>query len=83
MQFRKKLEEVESQREAEKEWWEKRRATIQSEFMKELDGDDSKTASTTTPASKPGSDDDAVLVKANGVAENEKPTGGKKKKGKK
>jgi len=93
LQFKKKLEEVESHKESEKEWWEKRRASIQSDFMKELDGEESKaTTATTTPGSKPGSrpvsrpgsDDDAVLVKANGAAENEKPAGGKgKKKGKK
>lgn len=80
--FRKKLDDIQSQTPSEKEWWEKRRASIQSEFMKELDGDVSTT--TTTPASKPGSDEDAVIVQANGTAEKEKPSGGKgKKKGKK
>ncbi|RQM06926.1 hypothetical protein DH86_00000078 [Scytalidium sp. 3C] len=35
--FRKRLDEIQSQTESEKEWWEKRRASIQAEFMKELD----------------------------------------------
>ncbi|KAG5954898.1 hypothetical protein E4U32_003275 [Claviceps aff. humidiphila group G2b] len=35
--FRARLDEIESQREAEKEWWDKRRDQISSEFMKELD----------------------------------------------
>ncbi|TVY17952.1 Translocation protein sec66 [Lachnellula arida] len=47
--LRKKLEDIQSQAPAEKEWWERRRASIQSEFMKELEA----------PG---GSDDDAVLV---------------------
>ncbi|TVY49308.1 Translocation protein [Lachnellula occidentalis] len=49
--LRKKLEDIQSQAPAEKEWWERRRASIKSEFMKELD----------TPG-KGGSDEDAVLV---------------------
>ena len=35
--FRKRLEEIQAQTDSEKEWWEKRRASIQTEFMKELD----------------------------------------------
>jgi len=49
--LRKKLEDIQSQAPAEKEWWERRRASIQSEFMKELDA-----------PGKGGSDEDAVLV---------------------
>ena len=37
--FKKTLKEIETKAPAEKEWWEKRRASIQSEFMKELDED--------------------------------------------
>lgn len=53
--LRKKLEDIQAQAPAEKEWWEKRRASIQSEFMKELD------APATAPG-KSGSDEDTVLV---------------------
>lgn len=41
--FRNKIDEIQAQTVSEKEWWEKRRASIQTEFMKELD---------TTPATK-------------------------------
>lgn len=59
--LRKKLEEVQSQAPAEKEWWEKRRASIQSEFMKELE----------MPAEEEG-----VLVDgANGTASSRKKKG--------
>ncbi|KAH6666638.1 Sec62/63 complex, subunit Sec66 [Halenospora varia] len=52
--FTTRLDEIQAQLEPEKEWWEKRRASIQSEFMKELD----------TPASSTG-DEDAVMVESN------------------
>ena len=35
--LRKRLDEIQAQTQAEKEWWEKRRESIQGEFMKELD----------------------------------------------
>ncbi|KAG9240827.1 Sec62/63 complex, subunit Sec66 [Calycina marina] len=35
--FRKSLNEIQAKAPAEKEWWEKRRAFIQTEFMKELE----------------------------------------------
>jgi translocation protein SEC66 len=35
--LRKRLDEIQAQTEAEKAWWEKRRESIQGEFMKELD----------------------------------------------
>lgn len=35
--FRARLDEIQAQTETEKVWWEKRRASIQTEFMKELD----------------------------------------------
>ncbi|KAJ6445688.1 translocation protein (SeC66) [Purpureocillium lavendulum] len=52
--LRQRLDEIQSQTDAEKQWWEKRRGQIQSEFMKELD--ESEKGSTK------GSEDDAVLV---------------------
>lgn len=74
--FRQKLEEIQSQTESEKAWWEKRRASIQEEFMKELDSESAATAKT----SKAGSDEDAVMVEGGGPA----ATGSmRKKKGKK
>ena len=60
MHFQKRLDEIESKTKAEKQWWEKRKATIQSDFMKELDADAS--ASSKAPATKTGSDEDSVLV---------------------
>ncbi|KAI0851389.1 Sec62/63 complex, subunit Sec66 [Daldinia vernicosa] len=69
--LRKRLDEIESRAETDKKWWEKRRETIQKEFMKELDEESS------TKGSVKGSDDDAVLVDSGS------PSASKKKKGKK
>jgi translocation protein SEC66 len=52
------LDEIQAQTDSEKAWWEKRRASIQTEFMKEIDTE----ANSTGKASKVVSDDDAVLV---------------------
>ncbi|KAK6954441.1 hypothetical protein Daesc_004408 [Daldinia eschscholtzii] len=70
--LRTRLEEIESRAEADKEWWEKRRETIQKDFMRELEEDSS------TKGSVKGSDDDAVLVDSGSPT-----TPSKKKKGKK
>jgi translocation protein SEC66 len=40
--IRERLAEIEAKAPAEKEWWESRRAGIQSEFMKELDDEKAK-----------------------------------------
>ncbi|PHH84980.1 hypothetical protein CDD83_1083 [Cordyceps sp. RAO-2017] len=53
--LRQRLDEIQAQTESEKQWWEKRRGQIQSDFMKELD--DSEKSST-----KATSEDDAVLI---------------------
>lgn len=72
--FQKKLEEITAKTDAEKQWWEKRRAAISSDFMKELDEDTEK-AHAAAPS------DDGILVDASIPAEG---TGAsKKKKGKK
>ena len=72
--LRRRLEEIQAQTDAEKEWWEKRRAAISDDFMKELDGTDKPKGA--------GSEEDAVLVDAHTPAGT--PAGqGKKKKGKK
>ena len=49
--IRERLAEITSKASEEKEWWEKRKAAIQSDFMKELDEEKVKS-----------SEDDAVLV---------------------
>ncbi|KAK2600250.1 Translocation protein S66 [Conoideocrella luteorostrata] len=50
--LRQRLDEIESQKEAEKKWWEKRRDQISSSFMKELEETSKEAAS----------EEDAVLV---------------------
>ncbi|KAL3423549.1 preprotein translocase subunit Sec66 [Phlyctema vagabunda] len=45
---KKKLDEIQAQLDSEKQWWEKRRASIQAEFMKELE------TGSTTPAKLSG-----------------------------
>jgi len=79
--FRKRLDEIQAQTEAEKEWWEKRRASIQSEFMKELDAPPATASKSATGAGKNVIDEDPVLV--DNPAGNEKGPSSKKKKGKK
>jgi translocation protein SEC66 len=75
--IRQKVEEIQSTAESEKEWWTKRRSSIQSEFMKELDQE-----SAVANGGKKSSDDEGVLVEAGGPTA--AVTGGKnKKKGKK
>ncbi|KJZ76615.1 hypothetical protein HIM_03951 [Hirsutella minnesotensis 3608] len=54
-QLRQRLDEIQAQTDAEKQWWDKRRGQIQIDFMKELD--DSEKSST-----KGASEEDAVLV---------------------
>ncbi|KAK0628432.1 Sec62/63 complex, subunit Sec66 [Bombardia bombarda] len=52
--LRERVNEIRAQTEAEKEWWEKQRTSIQEGFMKELEQESqSKTA---------GSEDDTVLI---------------------
>lgn len=70
--FQDKLEEIQSKTEAEKEWWEKRRNAISSEFMKELDED----AGVKAPSSE-----DGILVDAGSPADTSGSS--KKKRGKK
>jgi translocation protein SEC66 len=66
---------VQDQAQSEKEWWEKRRAVIQTDFMKELDESEKSSTSGKAP-----SEEDAVLVDAGTPSAG---GGGKKKKGKK
>jgi translocation protein SEC66 len=68
--IRKCMDELQSQVAADKEWWDKRKATIQSDFMKELDDDDAKVkeVAAAAKAERKSSDDDAVLVESGGPA---------------
>lgn len=83
--IRERLSEILSTTQSEKEWWEKRKAEIQSDFLKELDEEKVKSPtessiSGSVKGGKAGSDDDAVMVESGGPAE--KAGKGKKKKGK-
>jgi|SRR5580700_10311789 translocation protein SEC66 len=79
--LRDRLNEIQAQTQAEKEWWEKRRASIQTDLMKEID------TRATTPAgksiatpNKTTSDEDTVIVENPTTSEKGST---KKKKGKK
>ncbi|TKA83735.1 hypothetical protein B0A55_00031 [Friedmanniomyces simplex] len=86
--IKQRMSEIQEQLESEKAWWEKKRAGIQSDFMKELDETDGKPAEPEAAAApvvkKNGSsDDDAVIVEAGGPAQAQGGSGKGKKKGKK
>lgn len=46
--FRNRLDEIQAQTDAEKEWWEKRKGSISIESTKELDGPQSPAKVSTT-----------------------------------
>lgn len=71
--------EMQLKLDVEKNWWENKRANIQSDFMKELESDGKPTDTTQRPKTASDSSDDAVLVETGGPADQ----GSKKKKGKK
>jgi len=52
--FRNRLDEISAQTDSEKEWWEKRRASISTEFMKELDTPTSSTKGSSVASSDSG-----------------------------
>lgn len=79
--LRQKVAELQAQGKRDREWWDEERASIKSNFMKELDENPSAGASAgtgtgsgtlkpnaTTGAEKGGSDEDAVLVEGGGPA---------------
>ncbi|KAI5866868.1 Sec62/63 complex, subunit Sec66 [Durotheca rogersii] len=74
--LRGRLDEIEQRAATDKEWWEKRRAAIQKDFMRELDEE-----SSTKDSTKNTSDDDGVLVDSGTPAST--PRGSKKKGAKK
>lgn len=76
--FRKRLDDIQAQTDADKEWWEKRKASIQAEFMKEIEAE-STTNANKSGARKLSSDEDAILVEAGGPAVNDKGSVRKKK----
>lgn len=74
-----RIEEMQADLDAEKTWWENKRAGIQSQFMAELEGDEEDAAAALAQRKKASSDDDAVLVEAGGPAQAQGNSGGKKK----
>lgn len=94
--LRQKVAEIQAQGKADREWWDQERATIQSNFMKELEENSGAGAATGTlkpnaaaAVEKGGSDEDTVIVEggepaASGSAAISSSKGGtKKRKGKK
>jgi translocation protein SEC66 len=63
--LRNRIAEIQSTADSEREWWEKRRAHVETEFMKELDQESNassdKHGHAFSTGSK-GSDDEVVLV---------------------
>ncbi|KAL8905315.1 MAG: hypothetical protein Q9207_002706 [Kuettlingeria erythrocarpa] len=84
--LRDKLASVQAKGKKDREWWDQEKATIQSNFMREL-GEDEKENSkpaAASPADKIGSDEDTVLVESGGpAASGTSKAAGKKRKGKK
>ncbi|KAL8714922.1 MAG: hypothetical protein Q9220_001435 [cf. Caloplaca sp. 1 TL-2023] len=87
--LREKLNAIQAQGKADKEWWQQEKASIQSNFMKELgepETDNAKPTSTPGP-DKVGSDEDAVFVEGGGPAASGTASGSKggtkRRKGKK
>ena len=83
----KKIDELQAQGKADREWWDRERASIQTKFMKELDQEPIAAANKAAVSSgeKTGSDEDAVLVEGGGPAASGSASKGsaKKRKGKK
>ncbi|KAK3719018.1 Translocation protein S66 [Vermiconidia calcicola] len=77
--LKERVAEIQAQLDAEKAWWENRRAGIQSDFMKELETDGKPAEA--APRKTGSSDEDTVLVEAGGPAQQQGTV--KKKKGKK
>lgn len=86
--LREKLIVIQAQGKSDKEWWQQEKASIQSKFMKELEGGERETTkpAATLGGDKMGSDEDTVLVEsggpaASGVASSSKGGTSKKRKG--
>lgn len=84
--LREKLASIQAKGKKDREWWDQKKATIQSNFMRELGEDEKENLKppTASPADRPGSDEDAVLVEGGGPAASGASKGAaKKRKGKK
>lgn len=87
--LRDKLNAIQAQGKADREWWDQEKATIQSSFMKELDEGEkeNKKPPAASGGDKVGSDEDAVIVEGGGPATSGAAAGSKggtkKRKGKK
>ncbi|KAI4206585.1 MAG: hypothetical protein LQ348_000907 [Seirophora lacunosa] len=81
--LREKITSIQARGKRDREWWHQEKATIQSNFMKELGDDEKENAkSATVPGmDKGGSDEDAVIVEGGGPAA--PGSSRKKRKGKK
>ncbi|KAM7185454.1 putative translocation protein sec66 protein [Rhypophila sp. PSN 637] len=80
--LRERMDEIKATVDSEKEWWEKRRASIQKDFMKELDEEEKKTATPASAVAKSVTSEDSEPV----LVETDTPSAtpsSKKKKGKK
>jgi translocation protein SEC66 len=82
--IRKRMQELQAQKESEKEWWVNKKKSIEADLMKELDESSAAGGETHKKAPSRTSDDDAVLVEGGGPADKGHANGGgkKKKKGK-
>lgn len=84
---RQRVAELQTQAKVDREWWDKKKAGIQSDFMKELEEDSAKSRPTVATGDKATSDEDAVLVEGGGPASTGSVAGTKggtkKRKGKK
>ena len=64
--LKKRITDLQSQKDAEKEWWDSRKKTIEADLMAELETD---TAAEGKKAPSRTSDDDTVLVESGGPTE--------------
>jgi translocation protein SEC66 len=84
--LRKRLADLQAQKESEKEWWETKKKSIEADLLAELDEPSTVGESVGKKAPSRTSDDDTVLVESGGpvdVKGQQQSGGGKKKKGKK
>lgn len=81
--LRDELAAIQAKGRKDRQWWDQEKATIQSNFMKELGEDEKGNAkpAAASGADKAGSDEDAVLVEGGGPAAS--GASRKKRKGKK
>ncbi|KAI4116004.1 MAG: hypothetical protein LQ345_003505 [Seirophora villosa] len=81
--LREKITSIQARGKRDREWWHQEKATIQSNFMKELGDDEKENAkpATVPGTDKGGSDEDAVIVEGGGPAA--PGSSRKKRKGKK